>query len=131
MKKIFIMMLALMPIVCGVSYAGVSGNQSIDPYVDVNVLGADEGVITTIALSTTSTLATLASARTTRTFLDVVNVSGNAVSIGVVQSTQAAGLFSLANTKALSDVFPGLTEYTGIIYGVATTTNSVKVLEIY
>jgi hypothetical protein len=112
-------------------FAEPSGKTSIMHFQDVVILGRNEAVINTVAVSTTTTLATLAPARPTRAYVDIINVSGNTVSIGVVQSTQTAGLFDLADTKALSDVFPGLTGYTGAIYGRADSTDSVKVLEVY
>ena len=116
----------------GLLYAEPSGMSSVDAYKDTVALGRNESSITTVSVSTlTAALGEIVSARPKRAFVDIVNTSGNTVSIGVTTSTQTAGIFSLADTKALSDVFPGLTNYTGAIYGKADSTQTIKVLELY
>ena len=130
MKNILIGIIVLA--VTGVLYAEPSGKTSIMPYQDVVELGRNEASISEVSVSTlTASLGEIVSSRPTRGYLDIVNTSGNTVSIGVTTSTQTAGLFDLANTKALSDVFPGLTRYTGAIYGKADSTQAVKVFELY
>ena len=116
----------------GAAYAEPSGATAATLYNDVVILGRNEAAIATVAVSTsTSALGEIVASRPTRAFVDIINVSGNSVSIGVTSSTQTVGHFTLADTKALSDVFPGLTGYTGAIYGKAASTEAVKVLEVY
>jgi len=109
-----------------------SGNNALKPYTDTSVMGNSEAVITTMPVSTTTTLSTLAASRSARRYLDIVNVTSQSMLVGVVNSTQSAGLFTLSSGAAISDKFPGLTGYTGAVYGRSTvSTDSVKVLEVY
>jgi len=128
-------LILLIAIVVGITasiYAGPVGGSSLEPYRDVVLLGNDTLSISNVVISTQPlALATVVSARPARAYFDIINISGDTVQVGVSNSTQTAGLFSLATGKAISDVCPAFTGYTGIIYGYGTATSTIKVIELY
>ena len=93
-----------------------------------NAMASDTSAITTVSVSTSTPTEILSSTTTPRRGVRILNKTGGEIQLSVINSTQTASQYPLANNAEFSD---NTATYMGAWYALAASTGSVKIFVKY